>query len=136
MIGLEKYGRDWRKVSTIVKTRNNIQVRTHAQKHFEKIELQERIKAGLPVPAKGKKRKKAAATTVAGGSVAASTAATQAAGNQSGSAAVAAPGLDASAPATQQPGHGALFAASTIVSAGAVKRTAPSKKRQKLYMSI
>ena len=44
--GLEKFGKDWRKISTIVKfnylvnkqvpTRTLIQIRTHAQKYFQK----------------------------------------------------------------------------------------------------
>jgi len=35
--GVKKFGRDWRKVSTVVKTRTVIQIRTHAQKCFEKV---------------------------------------------------------------------------------------------------
>jgi len=35
--GMELYGRKWKKVSTIVRTRTDVQTRTHAQKHFQKI---------------------------------------------------------------------------------------------------
>ncbi|KAK8795445.1 hypothetical protein WA588_004286, partial [Blastocystis sp. NMH] len=37
--GLEKFGKDWRKISTIVPTRTLIQIRTHAQKYFQKNEF-------------------------------------------------------------------------------------------------
>jgi SHAQKYF class myb-like DNA-binding protein len=36
--GMEIYGRDWKKVSTHVKTRNTAQCRSHAQKYFIKLE--------------------------------------------------------------------------------------------------
>ena len=35
--GLERYGRDWVSVQKVVKTRNLIQVRSHAQKVFMKM---------------------------------------------------------------------------------------------------
>ena len=41
--GIEIYGRDWKKVSTHVKTRSTAQCRSHAQKYFIKLErLRER----------------------------------------------------------------------------------------------
>ena len=39
--GLERYGRDWVSVQRVVKTRNLIQVRSHAQKVFSKMSAQE-----------------------------------------------------------------------------------------------
>lgn len=36
--GMEIYGRDWKRVSTHVKTRNTAQCRSHAQKYFIKLE--------------------------------------------------------------------------------------------------
>ena len=35
--GLEKYGRNWKKVSSYVRTRNATQTRSHAQKYFIKL---------------------------------------------------------------------------------------------------
>mmetsp|Transcript_11301 Transcript_11301/g.17483 ORF Transcript_11301/g.17483 Transcript_11301/m.17483 type:complete len:339 (+) Transcript_11301:274-1290(+) len=35
-IGIERYGRQWRAISNMIKTRTPTQVRTHAQKHFSK----------------------------------------------------------------------------------------------------
>lgn len=35
---LDKFGRDWKKMSTMIKTRTVIQIRTHAQKYFQKLE--------------------------------------------------------------------------------------------------
>lgn len=38
------YGRDWKKVEEIVKTRTGSQVRSHAQKFFNKIQKEEKEK--------------------------------------------------------------------------------------------
>lgn len=35
---LDKYGREWKKMSTMIKTRTVIQIRTHAQKYFQKLQ--------------------------------------------------------------------------------------------------
>ena len=36
------YGKDWRKVQTLLKTRNIIQIRTHAQKVFKKVSMKKK----------------------------------------------------------------------------------------------
>jgi SHAQKYF class myb-like DNA-binding protein len=36
ILGLEQFGRDWKKISTLVTTRNLTQIRSHAQKYFKK----------------------------------------------------------------------------------------------------
>ena len=36
--GIEQYGRDWRRVSRVIGTRNSVQARSHAQKYFKKME--------------------------------------------------------------------------------------------------
>jgi len=38
MNGLERYGKDWGTISDMVKTRNVVQIRSHAQKYFKKLE--------------------------------------------------------------------------------------------------
>lgn len=35
--GLEKYGREWKKIQALIKTRTVVQIRTHAQKYFQKL---------------------------------------------------------------------------------------------------
>lgn len=35
--GLRKYGRDWKKIGALIKTRTGVQIRTHAQKYFMKL---------------------------------------------------------------------------------------------------
>ena len=42
--GIMHYGRDWKKVEEIVKTRTGSQVRSHAQKFFNKIQKEEKEK--------------------------------------------------------------------------------------------
>jgi SHAQKYF class myb-like DNA-binding protein len=50
--GIDKYGKEWKKVAAFVKTRTVMQTRTHAQKFYEKLN-QVAIKAtGLPLPSK------------------------------------------------------------------------------------
>ena len=34
--GLKSYGKDWKRIAKLIKTRTSIQIRTHAQKHFLK----------------------------------------------------------------------------------------------------
>ena len=36
--GLMKYGKGWKKIAEMIQTRNVVQVRTHAQKYFQKLE--------------------------------------------------------------------------------------------------
>jgi len=40
------YGRDWKKVQALLKTRNIVQIRTHAQKVFKKCSLNKTPTAG------------------------------------------------------------------------------------------
>ena len=35
--GLEQHGKGWKKIATLVKTRTMVQIRTHAQKYFQKL---------------------------------------------------------------------------------------------------
>ena len=37
LVGLELYGKEWKKVAMKVKTRTVVQTRTHAQKYFQKL---------------------------------------------------------------------------------------------------
>ena len=39
--GLEMHGKDYKKIAALVKTRNVTQLRTHAQKHFQKLAKEE-----------------------------------------------------------------------------------------------
>ena len=41
---IETYGKDWKKVTEAVGTRNVTQVRSHAQKYFDKVQKQAKIK--------------------------------------------------------------------------------------------
>jgi len=38
LIALEMFGKDWRKMSQFIGTRSNVQCRTHAQKHFKRLQ--------------------------------------------------------------------------------------------------
>ena len=61
--GLELYGKSWKKISQIVKTRTVVQIRTHAQKYLIKSDKAKKLgfggtvmmdgKAVCPVPASG-----------------------------------------------------------------------------------
>ena len=69
--GLEMYGKDYKKIAALVKSRNVTQVKTHAQKHFQKLAKEEagplpmsldpfyqaRANANTPVLEKNKRRK-------------------------------------------------------------------------------
>ena len=35
--GLEKHGKGWKKIASLIKTRTVVQIRTHAQKYFQKL---------------------------------------------------------------------------------------------------
>lgn len=35
--GLETYGKEWKKIADMIKTRTVVQIRTHAQKYFQKV---------------------------------------------------------------------------------------------------
>lgn len=45
--GIMLYGRDWKKVQALLKTRNVIQIRTHAQKVFKKCSLNRKAAGGV-----------------------------------------------------------------------------------------
>ena len=47
-LGIMSYGKDWKKVEEVVGTRSGSQVRSHAQKFFNKIHKQEKDAAGKP----------------------------------------------------------------------------------------
>eukprot|EP00924_Labyrinthula_sp_SR-Ha-C_P004665 snap_masked-scaffold_1-processed-gene-7.17-mRNA-1 protein AED:0.34 eAED:0.77 QI:0/-1/0/1/-1/1/1/0/235 len=51
--GLKKYGKEWRVISELIKTRTVIQIRTHAQKYFQKLAKT----LGGPVMSTSKKEK-------------------------------------------------------------------------------
>lgn len=49
--GLQKFGRCWKDIATLIPTRTVVQIRTHAQKYFQKIEKLQRaecIRKDLP----------------------------------------------------------------------------------------
>ena len=48
---LQKYGRAWRKVEEHVLTKTVIQIRSHAQKHFQKMEAETRSSGAPTTPA-------------------------------------------------------------------------------------
>lgn len=41
-VGLEVYGKNWKKIEEIVQTRNGSQIRSHAQKFFLKLQKQKK----------------------------------------------------------------------------------------------
>jgi len=45
--GLKLHGKDWKKVSEMIETRTVVQIRTHAQKYFQKVEKAKQ--QGLPI---------------------------------------------------------------------------------------
>jgi SHAQKYF class myb-like DNA-binding protein len=48
LIGLSKYGREWKKIQSLIATRTPAQIRSHAQKHFLKLNKDEdRQEAGV-----------------------------------------------------------------------------------------
>jgi len=49
LVGLEKYGKDWRNIANHIKTRSYVQTRTHAQKYFKKV-AKERYNTGKEIP--------------------------------------------------------------------------------------
>lgn len=63
------YGKNWKKIESIVKTRTGSQIRSHAQKFFNKLErkcdgdenIEHPIQTGLPANGAGKRYSKAAA---------------------------------------------------------------------------
>jgi SHAQKYF class myb-like DNA-binding protein len=46
MLGLMNYGKDWKKVEEIVATRSGSQVRSHAQKFFNKLQKKNKVSKG------------------------------------------------------------------------------------------
>lgn len=51
LLGLGLYGRDWKKVATAIKTRTPSQIRSHAQKYFQKLSRSPSIIVDGPSPA-------------------------------------------------------------------------------------
>mmetsp|Transcript_9353 Transcript_9353/g.11210 ORF Transcript_9353/g.11210 Transcript_9353/m.11210 type:complete len:215 (+) Transcript_9353:454-1098(+) len=49
--GLETYGKEWKKIADLIKTRSVVQIRTHAQKYFQKVAKH----TGQPVMSTSKK---------------------------------------------------------------------------------
>jgi len=47
---LEMYGRDWMKITQHVESKSRVQVRSHAQKHFLKMEKMQRQSGKIPAP--------------------------------------------------------------------------------------
>ncbi|KAK8813315.1 hypothetical protein WA158_002907 [Blastocystis sp. Blastoise] len=41
--GLEKFGRDWKKIASCIETRTIVQVRTHAQKYLQKLDSSKKV---------------------------------------------------------------------------------------------
>lgn len=50
--GIEKYGKEWKKVAAFVRTRTVMQTRTHAQKFYEKLSQVALKSTGSPLPSK------------------------------------------------------------------------------------
>ena len=50
-VGIMQYGKDWKKVQQLVGTRTGSQVRSHAQKFFNKIQKEQKETHGKhPIP--------------------------------------------------------------------------------------
>lgn len=47
--GLQKYNKQWKQIAELVKTRTVVQIRTHAQKYFQKMDKMKDGKMGKPV---------------------------------------------------------------------------------------
>eukprot|EP01041_Mallomonas_annulata_P009139 gene9139-18940_t len=58
LLGLGLYGRDWKKVATAIKTRTPSQIRSHAQKYFQKLSRSPMVNDG-PAPILGEEDKDA-----------------------------------------------------------------------------
>ena len=52
LLGIEKYGKEWKKVAAFVGTRTVMQTRTHAQKFYEKLNQVALKATGSPLPSK------------------------------------------------------------------------------------
>ena len=46
--GIMLYGKDWKKVQSLLKTRSIVQIRTHAQKVFKKCSLKKKTNTFIP----------------------------------------------------------------------------------------
>jgi SHAQKYF class myb-like DNA-binding protein len=60
--GIEKYGKEWKKVAAFVRTRTVMQTRTHAQKFYEKLSQVALKATGTPLPSKSTSAKPIAMT--------------------------------------------------------------------------
>ena len=49
LIGLSKYGREWKKIQSLISTRTPAQIRSHAQKHFLKMNKEEERNASSSI---------------------------------------------------------------------------------------
>ena len=42
IVGVVKHGKDWKKIDELIPTRNSTQIRSHAQKYFQKLFRQQK----------------------------------------------------------------------------------------------